>query len=184
MSQRIVYSRPGGSLVVLIPAPESGLTIEQVAQQDVPLGYTYAILEDSAFPPTADYRDSWVLDTSDQDNPVVVEDEAKKAEIDKARALDALEDWFREVTEPGFATADGWRLGLTTNDVILLTGHYVLAKESAALGGPIPPIMDMGGVPHEIEEIEELTAIMLAYGQRRAEISAEYAAKKAAILGE
>ena len=111
-------------------------------------------------------------------------DPSKVAAIDREEALASLEDWFQEQIAQGFATADGWRLGMTQNDVILLTGNYVLAKESAALGGPIPPIIDMAGVAHEIEEIEELTAIMLAYGQRRAEISAEYAAKKAAILGE
>ena len=110
-------------------------------------------------------------------------DPAKVAELDRQQALADLEDWFQEQIDLGVTTANGWTLGLTQADITLLTGNYVLAKESAALGGPIPPVIDRDGVPHEIEEIEELTAIMLAYGQRRAEISAEYAAKRAATIG-
>ena len=95
----------------------------------------------------------------------------------------ALDDWFHEVTAPGFETEGGWRLVMTQQDAALLTGHFLLAKEAAALNMPIPPVIDNAGVPHDIESVEALTAVMLAYGQHRASISAEYAAKKAAILG-
>lgn len=114
--------------------------------------------------------------------PIITINPTLLAELQKKKALADLEKWFQETTLPGFETEDGWRLGMTPQDVTLLTGYYVLAKEAAAMGLPIPPIIDKDGVPHDIEEIEELTAIMLGYGQRRAEISAEYAAKKAAIL--
>lgn len=109
-------------------------------------------------------------------------DPDKVAAINRQQALADLDDWFQEQIEQGFATADGWKLGLAQADVTLLTGNYVLAKESAALGGPIPPVIDRDGVPHEIEAIEELTAIMLGYGQHRAALSTEYATKRAAIL--
>lgn len=109
-------------------------------------------------------------------------DTDKVAAVNRQEAVDQIEDWFVEQTTQGMATASGWRLGMSQDDVILLTGNYVLAKEIAALGGPMPPVIDMDGVPHEIANIEELTAIMLAYGQRRAEISAEYAAKRAAVF--
>jgi hypothetical protein len=135
-----------------------------------------------SLPQSIDYQRAWTLDFEDPASSIVVDAELV-ATIDRESALADLEDWFREVTEPGFATADGWRLGMSQQDVVLLTGYYVLAKEAAALGGDIPPIIDKDGVPHPIAEIEELTAIMLAYGQRRAEISAEYAAKRAEILG-
>lgn len=112
---------------------------------------------------------------------IVTIDPAKRAEIDRRHALRAVDDWFAGELAKGFATADGWRLGLSESDVTLLTGNYVLAREAAALGMPIPPIVDMGGTPHAMAEIEELTAIMLAYGQHRAALSAEYATRKAAI---
>ena len=108
-------------------------------------------------------------------------DPAKKGQIDYRRSLASVDSWFAAELAKGFETAGGWKLGLSQSDVTLLTGNYVLAKEAAALGMPIPPIVDMAGVPHPMEEIEELTAIMLAYGQYRAGLSQEYATRKAAI---
>ena len=105
------------------------------------------------------------------------------AQIDRDAAVAAVDAWFAGQIAAGFTTAGGWALGLRPEDVTLLTGNFVLAKEAAALNMPIPPVIDNAGVPHDIESVEALTAVMLAYGQHRASISAEYAAKKAAILG-
>lgn len=113
--------------------------------------------------------------------PIISLDQAKKAEIDKQKALAVVDEWFEGQIAEGFKTPGGWRLGLTTADVTLLTGNYVLAQQADALGGDIPPVVDMGGGVHAIEDIEELTSLMLAYGQHRAQLSAEYASRKAAI---
>lgn len=182
MPDRIIFQKPDGGVGLVVPAPGIGASLENIAAAAVPDGAPYRLIDAAQLPEDTTYQDAWVCDFDDPASSVVV-DPARKAAIDQARALIDLDDWFREVTEPGFATAGGWRLGMKPEDVVLLTGYYVLAKEAAALGGDIPPIIDKDGIPHEIAEIEELTAIMLAYGQRRAEISAEYAAKRAAILG-
>jgi hypothetical protein len=113
--------------------------------------------------------------------PIVTINPDIKAAIDKKKALADLDQWFAGELAKGFETAGGWKLGLSESDVTLLTGNYVLAQQGAALGMPIPPIVDMDGVPHPMAEIEELTAIMLAYGQHRAALSQEYATRKAAI---
>lgn len=116
---------------------------------------------------------------------IITIDPAKKAAIDQTARLAVVQAWFDGEVAKGFATADGWKLGLSESDVTLLTGNYVLAKEAAAMNLPIPPVIDTAGVAHEMEEIEELTAIMLAYGQHRAALSAEFAARRAAaIAGE
>jgi hypothetical protein len=116
---------------------------------------------------------------------IVTIDPAKKAVIDREKRLAAVQAWFDSEIAAGFETADGWKLGLSQADVTLLTGNFVLAKEAAALGMPVPPVIDTDGVAHEMDEIEELTAIMLAYGQYRATLSAEYATRRAAaIAGE
>jgi len=106
--------------------------------------------------------------------------ESKKAEIDRQSALAAVDAWFAEQTAAGFTTAAGWRLGLAESDVTLLTGAFVLAKEADSMGLPLPPIIDADGVPRSLT-ISEMTAVMLGYGQHRATLSAEYAARKAAI---
>lgn len=109
-------------------------------------------------------------------------DPAKKAEIDRRVALDNLDFWFKNVTAEGYTTSYGWKLGLSESDITLLTGQFVLAKEAAAAELPLPPVVDMAGVPHQLETIEELTELMLAYGAARSALSAEYADRKAQIL--
>lgn len=108
----------------------------------------------------------------------------KKAEIDRRIALESLDFWFNNVIEDGYTTSAGWKLGLKESDVTLLTGQFVLAKEAAAAELPLPPVVDMAGVPHQLDTIEELTALMLEYGAARAAISAEYASRKSQILSQ
>jgi hypothetical protein len=112
--------------------------------------------------------------------PTIQIDPAKKAEIDRQRALAEVDAWFAEQVAAGYETTYGWRLGLSEQDVTLLTGAFVLAKEAAALGLDVPPIIDAGGEPRSLT-MEEMTAVMLGYGQHRAALSGEYAARKAAI---
>ena len=110
--------------------------------------------------------------------------QAKKAEIDAQIASDTAaagaDAWYAEQLEAGFVSSEGISLGMATDDVALLTGNYVLAKEASALGLGIPPVIDKDGVPHALE-IDDLTTLMLEYGQHRAALSAEYAQRKAAI---
>lgn len=103
---------------------------------------------------------------------------AKKAEIDRQAALADLDEWFAEECRVGITTADGWRMKMDPESVALYTGNYVLAKASADMGGVMPDIIDADGQPHAMANIEELTAIMLVYGQSRALLSAEYKRKK------
>lgn len=109
---------------------------------------------------------------------IVVIDPVKKQQIDRRKALAAIDAWFAEQTAAGFETAYGWKLGLTEGDVTLLTGAFVLAKEAASLSLPLPAIVDAGGTPHSLT-MAEMTALMLAYGQHRAGLSAEYAERRA-----
>lgn len=115
--------------------------------------------------------------------PVISIDPSKKALIDAQRAVAAADEWFAAQIASGFTSEDGITLGLSTEDVTLLTGNFVLAKEASSLGAPIPPVIDKAGVPHSLD-IEQLTALMLEYGQHRAAISAEYAQRKATAANE
>ncbi len=38
MNQRIIYPNDQGGVAVIVPAPDCGLTIEQIALKDVPAG--------------------------------------------------------------------------------------------------------------------------------------------------
>ena len=61
MNQRILYKNPEGGIAVIAPAPNSGLTVEQVAAKDVPTGTPYWIVDVSEIPSDRTDRDAWEL---------------------------------------------------------------------------------------------------------------------------
>jgi len=58
MNQRIIYPTDDG-VAVIIPAPECGLTIEQIAAKDVPAGKPYEIVDVSEIPEDRTFRGAW-----------------------------------------------------------------------------------------------------------------------------
>lgn len=59
MNQRIIYSTDEGGVVILIPAAECGLTIEEIAAKDVPAGKTFKIVDVSEVPTDRTFRNAW-----------------------------------------------------------------------------------------------------------------------------
>lgn len=68
---KIVYPRPGstnGEINLIIPAPNCGISITEIARKDTPAGIPYKIVEDSMLPePELTYLDSWEVDFSSPD---------------------------------------------------------------------------------------------------------------------
>lgn len=60
MNQRIIFPSDNGGVCIIIPAPECGLTIEQIAAKDVPAGKPYKIVDVSEIPTDRSMRDAWV----------------------------------------------------------------------------------------------------------------------------
>jgi hypothetical protein len=56
---RIIYPTTEGGVAIIIPAPECGLTIEQIAAKDVPAGVPYRIVEAAAIPTDRTFRNAW-----------------------------------------------------------------------------------------------------------------------------
>lgn len=65
MDKRIIYPF-GDSVAVLLPC-ECGLTVEQIAQKDVPEGVPYMIVDASDIPTDRTYRAAWACDFSSPD---------------------------------------------------------------------------------------------------------------------
>lgn len=65
MNQRIIFQNDDGGVAVVIPAPDSGLTIEQIAAKDVPTGKPYKIVDASEIPTDRSERAAWYVDLSD-----------------------------------------------------------------------------------------------------------------------
>ena len=59
MNQRIIYPTDDGGVAVIVPAPECGLTIEEIAAKDVPAGKAYKIVDVSDIPTDRTFRNAW-----------------------------------------------------------------------------------------------------------------------------
>lgn len=56
---RIIYSTPEGGVAIIIPAVECGLTIEQIAEKDVPAGVPFKVVDVSEIPSDRTFRNAW-----------------------------------------------------------------------------------------------------------------------------
>jgi hypothetical protein len=59
MEKRIIYPNDEGGVSIIIPAPNSGLTIEEIAAKDVPAGKPYKIVDASDIPSDRTFRAAW-----------------------------------------------------------------------------------------------------------------------------
>jgi hypothetical protein len=59
MDKRIIYATDDGGVAVIVPAPNSGLTIEEVAAKDVPAGKPFKIVDVTDIPSDRTFRDAW-----------------------------------------------------------------------------------------------------------------------------
>ena len=65
MSKVIIYQAENG-IAVMYPC-ECGLTIEQIAQKDVPAGVKYRIIDANELPSDRSQREAWTADLSTYD---------------------------------------------------------------------------------------------------------------------
>ena len=59
MDKRIIYPTDDGGVAVIVPAPDCGLTIEQIAEKDVATGVAYQIVDVADIPSDRTFRDAW-----------------------------------------------------------------------------------------------------------------------------
>jgi hypothetical protein len=57
--QRIIFPNDEGGVSIIVPAPDTGLTIEQIAAKDVPHGKPYQIVDVADVPEDRSYRNAW-----------------------------------------------------------------------------------------------------------------------------
>ena len=57
--KRIVYMQDDGTVAIMIPTDECGLTVEQIQAKDVPDGKTSCIIDASEVPTDRSFRNAW-----------------------------------------------------------------------------------------------------------------------------
>jgi len=66
VTRKIIYPQENGSIAMIIPAPNCGISIEEIARKDVPADTPYLILDDSDIPHEhSEYFNAWEADFSD-----------------------------------------------------------------------------------------------------------------------
>lgn len=59
MNQRIIYPSDDGGVAIIIPAPDCGLTIEEIASKVVPEGKPFKIVDAADIPEDRTFRNAW-----------------------------------------------------------------------------------------------------------------------------
>lgn len=127
---------------------------------------------------SVDYIDQPTQEQLAQVNQIISSWPLEKAKLEKLEDVD--KEW-RTTLENGWTTPYGWKMGISTQDVALLNGNFTLAKEAATLGITDPVfVIDTEGESHEFN-LQDLTMLMLQYGQARAALSSQDAAKRKTI---
>jgi len=87
MTSRIIYQTAEGGIAILVPAPDCGLTIEEVATKDVPKGTPYKIIDIVDVPSDRTFRSAWEADMTNPDG-VALGADAWFAEIERERLIE------------------------------------------------------------------------------------------------
>jgi hypothetical protein len=59
MNKLIIYPSDAGGVAIVVPAGDCGLTIEEIAAKDVPIGKPYKIVDASDIPTDRTFRNAW-----------------------------------------------------------------------------------------------------------------------------
>jgi hypothetical protein len=99
----------------------------------------------------------------------------------KARKIQVINNEWLALEKTGWDSGQGYHLGITPSDVALLVGVFSLAKEAAALGLELPNLISMANTPIGFATIQDMTMLLLQYGQARSNMASSFAAKRKAV---
>lgn len=59
IDKRIIFENNEGGISIVIPAPDTGLSLQEVIDRSVPHGVPYKIVEMSEIPSDRTFRNAW-----------------------------------------------------------------------------------------------------------------------------
>lgn len=129
-----------GTISIMHPTPEALqiMTIDQIAEKDLPVGVTtYSIVEDSAIPTDRSFRGSWVGVDIGNTGATITTDMTKAKEIHKTNIRDArtpllaaLDIEFQKALETGADTSTIVAKKQTLRDAPAASGISTAASEA------------------------------------------------------
>lgn len=69
MTKRIIYRTEEGGVAILTPVADD-MTVEEIAQKDVPTGVPYKIIDEADLPTDRSERNMWTVDEADMTDGV------------------------------------------------------------------------------------------------------------------
>jgi hypothetical protein len=117
-----------------------------------------------------------------QDQLSIVNDMIQKYPLfcKKMEKLEKIQEEWNQTIAQGWDSGQGI-LGISAEDVALLSANFSMAKEAANLGYPIPPIITVDSQEISFSDIQSMTVFMLQYGEFRSSISKTFAARRRAV---
>ena len=97
------------------------------------------------------------------------------------KKLTELDNQWKKLLDAGWNSGQGFSIGISANDIALLSGAYALAKEASNLGLPLPKIITIDDSIITFNSFEEMTGLMLSYGNARSILAGSFATKRKAI---
>lgn len=107
--------------------------------------------------------------------------ESFKLYLIRNKKLTELNIQWKNLLNSGWNSGQGFSIGISANDIALLSGAYALAKEASRLGLPLPKIIAIDDSIITFNSLEEMTALMLNYGNARSILASSFATKRKAI---
>lgn len=59
IDKRIIFQNDEGGISIVVPAPGTGLTLQEVIEKSVPHGVPYKIVNESDIPSDRTFRNAW-----------------------------------------------------------------------------------------------------------------------------
>lgn len=70
MSKRILYKNEEGGVSIVVPSPNTVISIEQIALKDVPTGVPFKIVDTTEVSSDRTFRNAWEVDEADMTDGV------------------------------------------------------------------------------------------------------------------
>ena len=135
-----------------------------------------SVSSDGAY--SIDYRSDPTEEQISTIQSVIARFPLEVAKIERRKIIDS--EWL-SLEAAGWDSGLGYCLGITPNDVALISGAFALAKEAHAMGLPLPKFVAMDNSTVEFSSITEMTMLLLRYGEARANLASAFAARRKAV---
>lgn len=125
---KILIKNPDGTVGIMHPILDCGLSLEQIIARDVPAGVPYEIVDDSAIPTDRTFRNAWKHDLK-VDIAKAQEIAKERLRVERAPLLSDLDVEFFKAFETGADTSEVMAEKQRLRDITKVVDTLTTAEE-------------------------------------------------------